>query len=77
MTDGVTAEAFAPGAVRLAGWAGAVLGWSADAFWRATPAELEAVVRVLDGSGGGEGEGGVAPPDAGAIARMREAFPDG
>ncbi|HEX8389212.1 MAG TPA: phage tail assembly chaperone [Sphingomonas sp.] len=54
-----------------------MLGWSADAFWRATPAELEAVVRVLDGSGGGEGEGGVAPPDAGAIARMREAFPDG
>ena len=31
-------------AVRLAGFAGAALGWPPDAFWRATPAELAAVV---------------------------------
>ncbi|WP_239474614.1 phage tail assembly chaperone [Sphingomonas longa] len=54
--------------------AGAVLGWSPDAFWRATPAELGAVVRAMSGEAGA---GGGEPPDAGLIARMREAFPDG
>ncbi len=63
---------FADAAGRLAGMAGAVLGWSPDAFWRATPAELGAVVRAIAGEAGA-GE----PPDAGLIARMREAFPDG
>jgi hypothetical protein len=58
--------------VRLAGYAGAVLGWSPGAFWEATPAELEAVARALAG-----GEEDLAPPDAGVIAAMREAFPDG
>ncbi len=64
---------FGEGAVRLAGFAGAALGWSPDAFWQATPAELAAV--VMAASGGGEGV--VTPPDAGTLARMREAFPDG
>ena len=63
---------FAASAVRLAGFAGAVLGWSPGAFWRATPAELGAVARALAG-GGDE----VAPPDAGTLAALREAFPDG
>lgn len=63
---------FAQAAGRLAGVAGAVLGWSPDAFWRATPAELAAVINALTG-----GERGIAPPDADAIAAMREAFPDG
>lgn len=63
---------FAGGAVRLAGFAGAVLGWSPDAFWRATPAELAAVVTAAGG-----GEGAMTPPDAATLARMREAFPDG
>lgn len=65
--------AFAEGAVRLAGFAGAVLGWNPDAFWRATPAELAAVVT---GAGGGA-EAAVTPPDAITLAAMREAFPDG
>lgn len=65
-------EAFAGEAGRLAGMAGAVLGWSPDAFWRATPAELAAVVGALAGESGG----GV-PPDAVTMARLREAFPDG
>jgi hypothetical protein len=65
---------FADAAGRLAGMAGAVLGWSPDAFWRATPAELGAVVRAMSGEAGA---GGGEPPDAGLIARMREAFPDG
>jgi uncharacterized phage protein (TIGR02216 family) len=47
-----------------------VLRWAPDAFWRATPAEVAAVVAVL----GGEV---ATPPDAGAIAGLMEAFPDG
>lgn len=62
---------FTDGAARLAGFAGAFLGWAPEAFWRATPAELEAVIVVLKG-GGGE-----PPPDGATIARMREADPDG
>lgn len=61
---------FADGAVRLAGFAGAVLGWSPDIFWQATPAELAAVVRAMVGET-------AAPPDAAMLARLKEAFPDG
>lgn len=61
---------FSDAAVRLAGMAGAVFGWSPDAFWRATPAELAALVRALAGE-----EGPVA--DAGDLRRLMEAFPDG
>lgn len=63
---------FADAAARLAGLAGAVLGWSADRFWRATPAELAGVVAVLRGV-----DAGSAPPDAATLARLQEAFPDG
>ena len=65
-------DRFAAGAGRLAGLAGALLGWSPDCFWRATPAELAGVVAALTGE-----DGGAMPPDATTIARMREAFPDG
>jgi uncharacterized phage protein (TIGR02216 family) len=65
-------ERFAEASVRLAGLAGAVLGWSPDVFWGATPAELAAVVRVLAGE-----NAAVAPPDAATIARLQEVFPDG
>ncbi|MFS0772825.1 phage tail assembly chaperone [Sphingomonas sp. 1P08PE] len=65
---------FAEGAGRLAGVAGAVLGWSPGAFWRATPAELAAVVAALTAGGA---HGGGDPPDAATMARLREAFPDG
>jgi uncharacterized phage protein (TIGR02216 family) len=61
---------FAAGALRLAGFAGAVLGWSPEAFWRATPAELAAVVGALVGDQ-------AVPADADVVARLREAFPDG
>ncbi len=61
---------FADAAVRLAGMAGVAFGWSPDAFWAATPAELGALVRALAGD-----EGPVA--DAGDLARLMEAFPDG
>lgn len=66
------APRFADNAVRLAGVAGVVLGWTPDAFWRATPAELAAVVTAASGGGGA-----LPPPDAATLKRMREAFPDG
>ncbi|ONF94887.1 phage tail assembly chaperone [Sphingomonas jeddahensis] len=61
---------FAEGAGRLAGMAGAAFGWSPDAFWRATPAELGALVRAVTGDD-------VMPPDAAVIARLKRDFPDG
>ena len=64
-------DSFAASAVRLAGFAGALLGWRPDAFWAATPAELEAIVRVF------AGDDAAVPPDAAAIARLKEMFPDG
>jgi uncharacterized phage protein (TIGR02216 family) len=64
-------EKFQDSASRLAGFAGAYLGWAPDDFWRATPAELLTVVAAL------RGDAGDAPPDAATMARLREAFPDG
>lgn len=63
---------FADGAARLAGLAGALLGWSADAFWRATPGELASVVGALTGE-----QAAALPPDTETLKRLREAFPDG
>jgi len=62
---------FAECARRFAGVAGAMLGWSPDAFWAATPADLAAVTAALGG------EEGAASADAALVARLREAFPDG
>lgn len=64
--------AFAEVAARLAGLAGAVLGWPPETFWRATPAELAGVVAVLRGDAAT-----IEPPDAATLARLQEAFPDG
>lgn len=36
-------ESFGPGALRLAGLAGQLLGWRPAEFWAATPAELAAM----------------------------------
>lgn len=66
---------FAGAAERLAGFAGAVLGWSPDAFWAATPAELAAVARWM--AGAEHGAGGAVPPDAALLAELKERFPDG
>lgn len=62
---------FADGAARLAGLAGALLGWRPSEFWAATPAELATVIAALGG------EEGAAPPDAATLAALREMFPDG
>jgi len=60
---------FAAAAARLAGVAGLLLGWSPDAFWRATPAELRTALEALTG------------PETAAIGRdemaaLMERFPD-
>lgn len=60
---------FAEAAVRLAGVTGAVLGWRPDEFWRATPAELAAVLKAL------VPEGDAATADD--LDRLKEMFPDG
>lgn len=61
---------FSTASARLAGLAGALLGWRPDEFWSATPAELAVVLEALNG-----GEA----PGAGAddLARLKEMFPDG
>ena len=60
---------FSDGAARLAGLAGALLGWRPDEFWRSTPAELAAVL------------GALLPVGIGAsrddLDRLMERFPDG
>ena len=65
------AERFADRAARLAGIAGLAFGWRPDEFWRATPAELAALVSAARG-----GDPAV-PPEAALIARLMEQFPDG
>lgn len=61
---------FAECAARLSGLAAALLGWRPDEFWRATPAELACVLEALSPAE-------AAPPDAAALSRLMEQFPDG
>ncbi len=63
---------FAPVALRLAGLAGWHLGWGAEQFWGATPAEMEAVVAAML-----ERTPFSDAPSAPDIARLQEMFPDG
>ena len=60
---------FAASAARLAGLAGALLGWRPDEFWKATPAELATVFQAVIG----EGEAVATPVDLERLTRM---FPD-
>lgn len=61
---------FSDAAGGLAGMACALLGWRPEEFWRATPAELAAVLTALAG-------GGSAPVTRDELARLKEMFPDG
>lgn len=54
---------------RLAGLAGALLGWRPHEFWRATPEELESVIAALSPP--------ADLPSAPDIDRLMEMFPDG
>jgi hypothetical protein len=53
----------------VAGW---LLGWRPDEFWRATPAELAAVLRAARGEEG-PGEAGV---DGAELRRLMGVMPD-
>jgi uncharacterized phage protein (TIGR02216 family) len=53
----------------MAGLAGALLGWRPEEFWKATPAELAAVLGAL----AGESESA----SAGDLERLMRMFPDG
>ena len=61
---------FSEAAARLAGLAGALLGWRPEDFWRSTPAELAGVLGALTG-------GGTAPITGEELAGLKERFPDG
>jgi len=50
--------------------AGIAFGWPPETFWRATPAELAALVRAAAGDE-------AVPLGSGETARLKEAFPDG
>nr|WP_277925908.1 phage tail assembly chaperone [Sphingomonas sp. JXJ CY 53] len=50
--------------------AGVAFGWSPDAFWGATPAELNALVQAVRGDA-------PAPCDRATIDMLKERFPDG
>ena len=63
-------DLFAPGAARLAGLAGALLGWRPAEFWVATPEELAVVLAALAGPVGEAASGD-------DLARLKERFPDG
>lgn len=60
---------FADSAARLAGLAGVLLGWSPEAFWRATPAELRAVLEAMRGPE-------EAPVGRDELAGLMARFPD-
>ena len=62
---------FAEAAARLAGMAGAILGWRPEEFWRATPAEL---ATILEAMGGGDAAQTAGIND---LNRLQEMFPDG
>jgi uncharacterized phage protein (TIGR02216 family) len=62
-------ERFGPAAVALAGVMARAFGWRPDEFWRATPADVAAVI-------GGWGEVADAGIDGPALAAMMERFPD-
>jgi uncharacterized phage protein (TIGR02216 family) len=60
---------FAIAASRLAGLAGALLGWRPNEFWKATPAELAAVLGALAGQDERASEDD--------LRRLMRMFPDG
>ncbi|MGZ8296986.1 MAG: phage tail assembly chaperone [Allosphingosinicella sp.] len=62
-------ERFSEAAAELAGLAGALLGWRPEDFWRATPAELGAVLGAM----AGPGEIGASRSD---LDKLMEEFPD-
>ena len=65
------ATSFSVGAARLAGLAGALLGWRPAEFWAATPAELAPIIAALGESSDAE------PATRASMLALQETFPDG
>jgi len=63
---------FSASARRLAGIAGALLGWRPDEFWNATPEEVATVIEAL--SGGAPAAAAMTRNELDSLERM---FPDG
>lgn len=63
-------ESFTQHAVRLSGQLALLLGWTPQAFWQATPAELHATLAAITPATD-------LPPDAAIIDKLREQYPDG
>lgn len=61
---------FSTASARLAGLAGALLGWRPEEFWSATPAELAAIFEAMT-------DGAPTGASADDLARLKEMFPDG
>lgn len=64
------AGSFTAQAIRLSGQMALLLGWTPQAFWDATPAELNAILAAVTPAVD-------RPPDAAIINKLREQFPDG
>ncbi|PHR13629.1 MAG: hypothetical protein COA41_17875 [Sphingopyxis sp.] len=60
---------------KLSGTVCAVLGWTADQFWKATPAELGAILAVF--SEHAPSHRAQVPLDAEQLEKLKESFPDG
>ena len=61
-------RAFSPGVASLAALAAQALGWSPEAFWNATPAELAAALGPTSPTGDGV--------DRAEIDSLMEQYPD-
>lgn len=61
---------FSENAEILAGQTALALGWRPQEFWDATPAELAAIVAVMQPAD-------TTPPDQNIISQLMEQFPDG
>ena len=61
---------FSDSARRLAGLAGALLGWRPAEFWTATPAELAAVLEAMSGRWDGASGAAATREDLDRLERM-------
>ena len=66
---------FAGVAGNLAGLLPATLGWTADQFWKATPAELAAIFAAFSGSDADHQP--AVPLGIEQLEQLKEIFPDG
>ena len=66
---------FSTATERLSGTVSCLLGWTADQFWRATPAELAAIFTAFPGKD--LGLQAAVPLDMKQLEQLKETFPDG